>query len=94
MNRINVLLVSISAIATFTVSPAKALTDCADLPDHAAAQAAIVAAQAEANGGFGLHMWVTIVNRDGEVCVVAHSGADRGEQGPGSRRSSAQKASR
>jgi len=46
----------------------------------------------EANGGFGLDMWGTIVNRDGIVCEVAHTGDDRGDQWPGSRVISAQKA--
>lgn len=37
-------------------------------------------------------MWATVVNRDGVVCVVTFSGADRGSQWPGSRVISAQKA--
>src|SRR4030095_5858368 len=45
-----------------------------------------------ANGGFNLDMWATIVNRDGEVCAVAFTGTDRGDQWPGSRVISAQKA--
>jgi uncharacterized protein GlcG (DUF336 family) len=44
------------------------------------------------NAGFGLNMWATVVNRDGEVTAVAFSGADRGDQWPGSRAISAQKA--
>src|SRR5882672_3090385 len=44
------------------------------------------------NGGFGLNMWATIVNRDGIVSTVAFSGNDRGDQWPGSRAISAQKA--
>ncbi|MEN8259970.1 MAG: heme-binding protein [Pseudomonadota bacterium] len=48
---------------------------------------------AATNGGFGLDMWGTIVNRDGFVCAVAHTGANRGEQWPASRAISAQKAS-
>jgi uncharacterized protein GlcG (DUF336 family) len=48
--------------------------------------------QAQSNGGFGLNMWGTIVNRDGVVCAVAFTGADRGDQWPGSRVISAQKA--
>ena len=71
---------------------ALALTECGDLPGHAAAQAALSAAVLQDNGGFGLNMWVTVVNRDGEVCVVAFSGGDRGDQWPGSRVISAQKA--
>lgn len=44
------------------------------------------------NGGFDLNMWGTVVNRDGEVCAVAKTGTDRGDQWPGSRVISAQKA--
>ncbi len=49
-------------------------------------------AQAEGNGGFGFHMWATVVNRAGEVCAVAYSGDNVGDQWPGSRVISAQKA--
>ncbi|WP_411726947.1 heme-binding protein [Methyloglobulus sp.] len=45
------------------------------------------------NGGFGLHMWVTLVNRDGFVCAVAFTGINRGAEWPASRVISAQKAS-
>jgi hypothetical protein len=41
------------------------------------------AARAEANGGFNLDMWATVVNRDGVVCGVAFTGNDRGDQWPG-----------
>jgi uncharacterized protein GlcG (DUF336 family) len=44
------------------------------------------------NGGFGFDMWATVVNRDGMVCAVAFTGANRGSQWPGSRVISAQKA--
>ena len=37
-------------------------------------------------------MWATIVNRDGIVCAVAFTGSARGDQWPGSRVISAQKA--
>lgn len=53
---------------------------------------ALIAAQAEENGGFGFHMWGTVVNRAGEVCAVAYSGDHPGDQWPGSRAISAQKA--
>ncbi|MGR3178648.1 MAG: GlcG/HbpS family heme-binding protein [Candidatus Anammoxibacter sp.] len=46
----------------------------------------------EKNGGFGLNMWATIVDRDGVVKTVVFSGEDRGDQWPGSRIISAQKA--
>jgi uncharacterized protein GlcG (DUF336 family) len=69
-------------------------TPCKDLPSHAALKAALDAAQSVAggNGGFGLNMWATVVNRDGVVCGVAFTGANRGDQWPGSRVISAQKA--
>jgi uncharacterized protein GlcG (DUF336 family) len=49
-------------------------------------------APAVKNGGFDLQMWASIVDRDGFVCAVAFSGADRDDQWPGSRVISAQKA--
>jgi uncharacterized protein GlcG (DUF336 family) len=55
-------------------------------------QQALTAARNTANGGFNLDMWGTIVDRDGVVCAVAFTGADRGSQWPGSRVISAQKA--
>lgn len=68
-----------------------ALADCSALPGHAEVTEALAAVQAEANGGFGFHMWGTLVDRSGMVCVVTSSGAP-GEQWPGSRVISAQKA--
>jgi len=64
----------------------------AALPDHATVTEALRAIVAESNGGFGLPMWATLVDRDGVVRVVAMSGDDRGDQWPGSRVISAQKA--
>lgn len=68
------------------------IPDCKDLPKWGELQRALSAAQDEANGGFGLDMWGTIVDRDGRVCQVAFTGEDRGDQWPGSRVISAQKA--
>ena len=65
---------------------------CEALPAHAALRKALAAAQAQTNGGLGFHMWGTIVDRDGVVCHVAFTGTDRGDQWPGSRVISAQKA--
>jgi uncharacterized protein GlcG (DUF336 family) len=65
---------------------------CADLPSHAELRDALAAARGQANGGFDLDMWATVVNRDGMVCAVAFTGNDRGDQWPGSRVISAQKA--
>ena len=53
---------------------------------------AAVGSPPSGNGGFNLHMWATIVDRDGIVRAVAFSGNDRGDQWPGSRVISAQKA--
>ena len=62
------------------------------LPSHSALQAALRTARAEANGGFNLEMWATVVDRDGSICAVAFTGSSRGDQWPGSRVISAQKA--
>src|SRR4051812_7568771 len=67
-------------------------SSCRGLPSHSALRGALEAAQAQPNGGFGLQMWATVVNRDGVVCAVAFTGDDRGDQWPGSRVISAQKA--
>jgi uncharacterized protein GlcG (DUF336 family) len=64
----------------------------ANLPTQAALKAALDAAQAEANGGFSLNMWATVVDRSGIVRAVAFTGAKEGDQWPGSRVISAQKA--
>ena len=65
---------------------------CKDLPSYAQLQTALKTARSQANGGFGLDMWGTIVDRDGTVCAVAFTGTNRGDQWPGSRAISAQKA--
>jgi uncharacterized protein GlcG (DUF336 family) len=65
---------------------------CSGLPSHGELRAALTQARAEPNGGFGLEMWGTVVNRDGVVCAVAFTGDGRGDQWPGSRVISAQKA--
>ncbi len=65
---------------------------CADLPDQATLKAQLASARAAVNGGFSLDMWATVVNRDGIVCAVAFTGSNRGDQWPGSRVISAQKA--
>ena len=65
---------------------------CSSLPSYAALRAALIQARNQANGGFNLDMWGTILNRDGVVCAVAFTGSDRGDQWPGSRVISAQKA--
>lgn len=65
---------------------------CRALPSYSDLRKALTAARQQGNGGFNLDMWGTIVNRDGIVCAVAFTGAERGDQWPGSRVISAQKA--
>ncbi|MCX7100677.1 MAG: heme-binding protein [Methylobacter sp.] len=85
-------LLNLAIMGTLVVASNVALADCTALPNHADLQAALADAQSAGNGGFGLHMWATIVDRDGIVCAVAFTGANRGSQWPGSRVISAQKA--
>src|SRR5690348_11427789 len=65
---------------------------CAGLPNQSQLKTALTTARDDTNGGFNLDMWATVVNRDGIVCAVAFTGADRGSQWPGSRVIAAQKA--
>lgn len=65
---------------------------CKGLPTHSQLKAALSSARGQANGGFNLDMWGAVVNRDGVVCAVAFTGANRGSQWPGSRNIAAQKA--
>jgi uncharacterized protein GlcG (DUF336 family) len=94
------ILARLAIIGSLTLSAATAYADdersseCRDVPSHAALRNALEAAQGATggNGGFGLEMWATVVNRDGVVCAVAFTGRNRGDQWPGSRVISAQKA--
>ena len=87
------------AFASHNVLAADPAADCTGLPTWSELQTnlADVAPATPTNGkpnngGFGLNMWATIVNRDGYVCAVAYTGTDRNQQWPGSRIISAQKA--
>jgi uncharacterized protein GlcG (DUF336 family) len=62
------------------------------LPTHDQLVQALSNAQATPNGGFGLEMWATVVDRSGIVVAVAFSGTQEDDQWPGSRVISAQKA--
>jgi uncharacterized protein GlcG (DUF336 family) len=86
------LIASLLAIGGSQASLAIDGTSCRSLPDHDQLRAALTDARNSDNGGFDLDMWGTIVDRDGTVCAVAFTGHDRGEQWPGSRVISAQKA--
>src|SRR6202165_4236344 len=68
---------------------------CKDVPsfnDLKAALKSVAPAAKSVNGGLGFNMWGSIVNRDGIVCAVVFTGADRQQQWPGSRVISAKKA--
>lgn len=69
-----------------------ALADCKSLPNWEQLKSALKEARDQDNGGLNLNMWGTIVDRDGVVCAVAFTGKERGDQWPGSRVISAQKA--
>lgn len=66
--------------------------NCGSLPGNGQLRVALTQAVNTDGFGFGLNMWATIVDRDGVVCEVAFTGADRGAEWPGSRVISAQKA--
>jgi uncharacterized protein GlcG (DUF336 family) len=83
---------AITFVTTACQTTRRQHTTAPGLPDHATVTAALREVVKESNGGFGLPMWATLVDRDGVVTVVARSGADRGDQWPGSRVISAQKA--
>ena len=89
------IITTLAVIGAMSSVSAFAANTCTGLPTQAALKSALSAAivdSANVNGGFGLNMWATVVNRDGEVCAVAMTGSDRGAQWPGSRVISAQKA--
>jgi uncharacterized protein GlcG (DUF336 family) len=97
-------ILSISMVITAGVASAQSVntasgnnasrSGCRHLPSHEELKAALTSARMHPdNGGLNLDTWGTIVDRDGVVCAVAFTGGDRGDQWPGSRVISAQKAS-
>ena len=94
---IKMLAMSSFVLAGFSMQAAaddysKSSNSCKGLPNYAQLKSALNSAVSADTTGFNLNMWATIVDRDGVVCAVAFSGADRGAQWPGSRVISAQKA--
>src|ERR1700683_4695164 len=74
------------ALCVAAITPAAHAWECASLPSHSELKNALIHAQSQMNGGFGLEMWGTIVDRDGQVCAVAFTGfgaGARGSRGPG-----------
>jgi len=90
--RIGLAALMVAAIPTFAQSANSASNSCGSLPSYATLKTALENAVADESSGLNMNMWATIVDRDGIVCAVAFSGADRGSQWPGSRAISAQKA--
>ena len=91
--RSNLIKVIISGIFAFSAigAHAEGKNGCGSLPNQAQLKTALIQAVADETSGLDLQMWGTIVDRDGIVCAVAFSGANRGAQRPGSRVISAQK---
>src|SRR5712671_6560236 len=85
-------LASTSLLFAQTTTPPPSALDCSDLPSYTDLKTALTTVQKQKNGGLGFNMWATAVNRDGYVCAVAFTGTGRGDQWPGSRVISAQKA--
>jgi uncharacterized protein GlcG (DUF336 family) len=70
----------------------EALALAGHLPEHNTLRAQLRAVLEEQNGGLGFDMWATLLDRNGKVVEVVFSGEQRGDQWPGSRVISAQKA--
>ncbi len=76
-----------------TTAPDLQVTTVTDfLPSHNNLRNRLRDVVDEQNGGLGFDMWATILDRDGKVVDVVFSGGRRGDQWPGSRVISAQKA--
>ena len=92
--RSNLIKVIVSGIFALSAigAHAEGKNGCGSLPNQAQLKAALIQAVAVETSGLDMQMWGTIVDRDGVVCAVAFSGANRGSQWPGSRVISAQKA--
>ncbi len=88
------LILSLTVVSAASVAAAGGNNnECGDLPPHNQLRNELEAVvNGGGNAGLGNEMWATIVNRGGVVCAVVHSGDDSGDQWPGSRVISAQKA--
>ena len=86
------IVVALSVCMSSTLFAAGDQSYCGEVPGYNSLKAALVQAVADETSGLNNHMWATLVDRDGNVCAVAYSGANRGAQWLGSRVISAQKA--
>ncbi len=80
----------VAGLSAAFIAPASVLAE--GLPSHADLRSKLQSVVGSGNGGFETQMWATIVDRDGVVKAVVYSGKERGDQWPGSRVISAQKA--
>lgn len=90
MRNMKTITAAVLASSLVLISAGRTLAE--GLPTHEELVAVLKTAVSGTNGGFGFNMWATVVDRDGVVQVVAFSGNERGDQWPGSRVISAQKA--
>lgn len=79
-------------VALSAAIAAPAIVSAAELPSHAELRSKLQSVVGSDNGGLETQMWAAIVDRDGVVRTVVYSGKERGDQWPGSRVISAQKA--
>ncbi|GLU42121.1 MULTISPECIES: heme-binding protein [unclassified Pseudomonas] len=82
----------LAALGLLVPALAWSADDCAALPAHQLLREALQAAHGPHNGGFGLDLWATLVDRSGRICALAYSGAGRDAQWPAARLVSAEKA--
>lgn len=79
-----------------TQNQTKGQPECGPLPSHQTLSQAlkeiVTPGDTDTNGGLGNHMWATVVDRSGAICAVVYSGESFGQQWPGSRGISAEKA--
>jgi uncharacterized protein GlcG (DUF336 family) len=85
-------LVSAACSDEATAPAIDATNVAAFLPSHSSLRNKLREVVEEQNGGLGFQMWATILDRNGKVVDVVFSGEHRGDQWPGSRVISAQKA--
>lgn len=86
------ILFTLACFVFSTVSSISSFAAGDGMPDYKTLKSALQKVVGTQNGGFELNMWATVVDRDGVVKAVLFSGNDRGDQWPGSRLISAQKA--
>jgi len=92
LSKKNIIRLGAILIAAVVITSSIQISFAEGLPNYSELQKALKKIVKEKNGGFGFNMWATIVDRDGVVKALTFSGKERGDQWPGSRVISAQKA--